>query len=297
MGKRMKLNFERQLKYKEEGRGKGIGSDYTPWIKVARSEISSTGLSTILLHNGRQHHFLSNGEVMCFLLGTMLPGYVEVREQFPLSTVPNNHEVNIYYDHYGLFYPGTLDIAKSLGIVHPRVPRKVGGSAPFIMSTDLLVTLEINGKFELMAISYKPELPTDPRALELLSLEKAYWKARGVEWLLITYKLFGRSFANELMQFRIFVTNEDTELDPSLLNQMASEIIDRNINYVDFLNKYITQGFTEEAVKKAFWSSYWYGVIPLQIKGRFNPYSPIRLMEPAELLARNPIYTRSTSWI
>lgn len=297
MGKRMKLTAERQLKYKEEGRGKGIGSDYTPWILVARSEISSTGLSTIVLHNGRQHHFLSNGELVCFLLATMLPGYVEVREQFPLSTIPNNHEVNIYYHHYGLFYPGTLDLAKSLGIDHPKVPRTSGGSAHFILSTDLLITLEINGKYELVAISYKPKLPSETRALELLSLEKAYWEARGVKWLLITYKLFGRAFANELMQFRIFALEEDAELDTSLVEQMASEILEGRFSYIDFLNQYISKGFTEDIVKKAFWSSYWYGVIPLKIEGRFNPRTPMRLMEPAEFLARNPIFTGSSSWI
>lgn len=297
MGKRMKLTAERQQRYIEEGRGKGIGSNYTPWIIVARSEISSTGLSSIITHSGRQHHFLSNGETACFLLATMLSGYIEVREQFPLSTIPNDHEINVYYDHYGLFYPGTLDLAKSLGIKHPRVPSNLGGSAPFIMSTDLLITLEINGVYELVAISYKPKLPTDARALELLSLEKAYWEARGVKWLLITYNLFGRSFLNELMQFRIFALDEDTELDIGLVERMASDISESSYSYVEFLDRYILNGFTEETVKKAFWSCYWYGVIPVKIEGRFNPKTPMRLMDSEEFLARNPIYDGRTAWI
>jgi hypothetical protein len=62
MAKKRRLTAERQERYIKEGRGTGIGSKYIPWIFVARSEISSTGFSSILIHNDRQHHFLSNGE-------------------------------------------------------------------------------------------------------------------------------------------------------------------------------------------------------------------------------------------
>lgn len=297
MAKVMRLTAERQKRYINEGRGTGIGSKYLPWIFVARSEISSTGFSSILIHNGRQHHFLSNGETSCFLLATQLPHYLEVREQYPLSLGKGNHEVNVYYDHYGLFYPGTLEIAKSLGIRHPRVPSTEGGSAPFIMSTDLLITFEINGEYKLLAVSYKPKLPTSKRALELLQIEKGYWEARGIKWLFITYDLFGRLYSNELMRFRVFALDESIELDTVLLERMVKDIKSVTYSYVEFLNRYISEGFPAEIVKKAFWSGHWYGIIPVTIEGSFNPLAPMRLMEPTEFLSRNPIHEGRSSWI
>lgn len=276
-------------RYHKEGRGKGIGKDYKPWLKVERSGLPSKGKSSILLYNGRQHHFFSKGEVSCFLLATMLADFLEAREQFPLNLEPSEHEILAYTEEKAEeFFPGTRQIAEELGIRHPR--------DPWVMSTDLLISFRIGTVIKFLAISYKPSLPTDKRKLDLLRIEKAYWEARGIKWLFITADLITRSFANQLQALRVFALDDNINLDYKLMQLMVSEMQSFKGSYAQFIQYFINLGHDNSLAKKAFWTGYWYGLIPLKITGRFNPCAPLEAMPPLEFLRMNPIFTESSAW-
>lgn len=289
MARRYSLN-KSIARYRKQGRGKGKGEMYRPWLRVERSGLPSVGKSTILYFKGRQLHFLSRGEVLCFLLATMMKDFLEAREQFPLSLESSEHEVTVYTESSpDKFYPGTRQIAESLGIKHP--------ADPWVMTTDLLISISLGSVVQLIAVSYKPKLPISKRKLDLLRIEKAYWESRGVEWLFITADLIGRSFSNLLLNFRIFALDESVELNHELMRDMMSRINAVAETYSQFIQHYVNLGYKSQIAKKAFWSGYWYGWIPLKVIGRFDPCAPLETMTTAEFLQLNPILNRRTSWI
>lgn len=122
----------------------------------------------------------------------MLPALVDLREQYPLPTQDQviESEVMIQFGS-SPWIEGTRSIADELKIRHPTL-RKGDDTEPWVMSTDLLLTLTMpNGKAELLAISVKEtdELGNE-RKQQLLQLEREYWRRRGVNWLLLTQRLY-----------------------------------------------------------------------------------------------------------
>ena len=136
---------------------------------------------------GRQRNLLSDDEWVASLFTPLTPGSDDLREQFPLSLETGCHELGAYDVRLGKpGLPGTLEIARQLGIRHPRVNGN-GRSAPWVITTDLLFTLvDESGARKLLAVACKPKAELDERTKKLLAIERAYWMARGVEWLLIT---------------------------------------------------------------------------------------------------------------
>jgi len=177
------------------GLGVGHHSGYTPWLRVKRGDFSSSGVSAIVPDpeiSGRAHHTLSRGELaLCLELLFSKP--FDLREQFPLLRFPGKHPLldcgRRLTDAAALMLPlnpGTVAIAADCGI---RSPRYAGSSTQFVMTTDFLVTrLDDRGRPALSAYSFKPtrRLEYGDRVIELLELERCYWKALGVEWRLRT---------------------------------------------------------------------------------------------------------------
>lgn len=150
-------------RYQEEGRGRGEGSDYRPWLQA--HDVPSRG-STFRM-NGRKHrreHVLfSSIERNAFLAAQWLDHVVDIREQFPLWP-----------------YEDTEAIAADVGVNHPANPK--GGV--FVMTTDLLLT-DADGSLSAIAVKPESEL-SRARVLEKLEIERLYWERRGVEWLIVT---------------------------------------------------------------------------------------------------------------
>ncbi|MFC0167611.1 TnsA endonuclease N-terminal domain-containing protein [Pseudoduganella danionis] len=88
----------------------------------------------------------------------MLPNIVDVREQVPLNLEEHTAQVAAYSaKHQHQTARGTLACAEMLGFKHP-VLRSSGETAPWVMTTDFVVTLEAGaGQYELLAISVKPD--------------------------------------------------------------------------------------------------------------------------------------------
>lgn len=87
----------------EQGRGKGRGIRYVPWIWT--NEFGSRGIATRVkgIKIPREHHLMSQLEMRWWLLGEWLGFVLDQNEQFPLLPVDE-----------------TVAIARTLGVRHPH---------------------------------------------------------------------------------------------------------------------------------------------------------------------------------
>lgn len=154
--------------FHKEGRGKGRGADYKPWLTV--HDVPSSGRVHRLrgLKTGRQHHLLSDVEWRLFLLFDWADDVEDIREQFPLDR------------------DTTKRIANEMGVRHPTDPST---KTPVVMSTDLVVDVLRNGRLVTLARAIKPSAElAKPRILEKLEIERRYWVERGTDWGVLTEK-------------------------------------------------------------------------------------------------------------
>lgn len=152
------------LKRFKEGRGSGTGNHYKPFLTVR--DIPSKGRvhRRPSIKSKRIVHLLSDLELAAFLLFDWSRQTVDIREQFPLA--PDK----------------TIEIAKRIGVKHPAYQ-----GVYQVMTTDLLIDLERNGKNSVQAIciKYKEDLE-NPRVIEKLEIERRYWESQSVPWYIFT---------------------------------------------------------------------------------------------------------------
>lgn len=137
-----------------QGRGTGTGVDYKPWIFA--HEVNSAGTASVVIDfkTGRDVHLLSQGEVYYYYLLRWDDTVEDIREQFPLDL------------------KRTLEVADILGIKHPH-------NRSTRITTDLLVT-RVDGSLEAYSIKSDKSVLDNPRTIEKLRLEQAYWETQGV---------------------------------------------------------------------------------------------------------------------
>lgn len=153
-----------QKRLGQERRGQGFGENYKPYLTVR--DVPSKGRvhrRPSLTHN-RVVHLLSDLELAVFLLLDWQENVLDIREQFPL-----NQEK-------------TLEIARRLGIKHPSYQ-----GVDQVVTTDLLIDLEINGSHinHAISIKYAQDLE-DKRNIEKLEIERRYWENEGIDWYIFT---------------------------------------------------------------------------------------------------------------
>ena len=150
-------------KWIKEGRGQGFGNNYKPWITIR--DVSSEGRShRVFGHKSqRTHHLLSDLELSTFLLLEWHSTTIDIREQYPLDLEQ------------------TLEIAKTIGIPHPKF-----GKYYQIMTSDFLVDTHnsITPKF-VVQVKYSNAL-NDPRTIEKIEIERQYWKKQNVPFYIFT---------------------------------------------------------------------------------------------------------------
>lgn len=157
MGRYGEWNEKRIVKFEAEGRGKGLGVTYRPWIEV--SDLSSHGDSRRVFSQltKRTHHLLSNIEFNFFVLAEFTPDVVDIREQYPLDRI------------------STRAIAVELGIRHPQY---LGTQVDAVMTCDFLVTRERNGVKSLEAYNCKPsDEANQVRSIEKLEIQRRYFES------------------------------------------------------------------------------------------------------------------------
>jgi hypothetical protein len=148
------------------GRGIGDRDTYQPWLDV--HDLSSLGLSARVpcSKTGRLHHLLSGLETGAFMEFMLMPDVIDVQEQYPLDR------------------EDTRAISLEMGVAHPTYP---GGKVDVVMTTDLVVHRRTPAGVVRYARSVKPAAELDDaRTLLKLEIERRYWVARGVDWMLVT---------------------------------------------------------------------------------------------------------------
>lgn len=156
-------------RYIKEGRGKGEGKDYKPWLTVR--DVSSKGRSARVpgWKTGREHHFLSDHERRLFYFCEWSDVVMDIREQFPLLN---------------------LDLALKIAEeMEWKYPRDSESNTPYILTTDFMLTLKQNGKRSQLAFAVKTAKDLEKQSVAArLEIEKRYFTAEGTEWAIITDK-------------------------------------------------------------------------------------------------------------
>lgn len=176
--RRYDMDSAKVAKWQREGRGKGHGCDYLPWIEV--HDISSRGLSMRVpgWTTGRQHHLLSQLEAGLFYLYDWMDAITDIREQFPLDQAL------------------TQQIAKSIGIKHPTYSKT---NDPIVMTTDFVLDQRCLSGTRLLARTVKPsEELSAPYTIEKFEIERRYWTAQGVDWGVVTEKELPAQFIKNI---------------------------------------------------------------------------------------------------
>lgn len=148
-----------------QGRGQGVGKNYSPYLFV--QDVPSCGRSHRIYSkiNGRVLHLLSDIEYAHCLTFDMDETVIDIREQFALSRAD------------------TIRIASTLGFKHPKDPTSDTNS---VMTTDLVITYNA-GKVKYKAISIKPNAHLEKtRIKEKLKIEEVYWLERDIKFQILT---------------------------------------------------------------------------------------------------------------
>lgn len=210
MAKRKRnLTIDKINKRFKEGRGKGVGEKYKPFIETL--DVASIGRSTKIRgwKTNRVHHFLSDLERNYFLYLEWDENVIDIKEQFPNTSLAN-----------------TLKIANDLGIRHPCDPKT---KTPIIITTDFLLTVKRGDRVLNVArtCKYKKDL-SKKRVIEKFQIEKKYWEDKGVDWGIITELNINKNFVENLRN--IHQIYWDTEIvEPS--NNAVHYLIDAICNY------------------------------------------------------------------
>jgi len=287
--------FER---YEKLERGTGIFEDYIPFHRVGRSDPSSHGRSHLERWRGRAHELLSDGEMVAFLFAIMMPNIVDIREQFPLQFRYSPHEL-LDYDVYGSedLFEGTEEISKNLKIKHPKVNGN-GRSAPWPMSTDLLLTLKNDdNQLYLLAVSIKPKnFILKNRNKQLFEIERNYWKVRGVDWLLITPDLYNYHVGLTLRNSVPWALGESVE--KSLLVQASEQIMQQNGTSLGLILRGLSASLNNmDLAQRVFWQSVMSGLVTIDLRRGWRPHIPIEIISKSDFSSLNPIVSRRSKWI
>jgi hypothetical protein len=168
-----------EKKYKrfiKEERGLGIGRSYKPWLTT--HEVPSKGRSSRGLgwKTGRLQHFFSDNETRYFYLLEWADHIVDIMEQYPLSD-----------------YEDAMKIAQDAGIKYPA--SKID-KFPYILTTDFMITLILDGKKVNIARTIKPTQELEKsEVIAKFEIERRYWLKRGIDWGIVTEEEIPRVFA------------------------------------------------------------------------------------------------------
>ena len=283
-------------RFVRQGRGLGTFDDYKAWHQVSRGDPASRGRSHLQLWMNRQLDLLSDIEWTCTLFSSMDPEVVDIRPQFPLALSTAQHELGAYRaDYTGLQAPGTREIAARFGIAHPAVTGQ-GERSDWVLSTDLLLTLEKNGDKSLLAVSAKPEDGwRTPRQIELFSIEQAYWNARGVRWQLITPAQYAKSVGLTLRRTAAWALGPSvSEEDRRLAAIVATRLQGRSERLVLETLHHLLKDM--DRAQRALWQAIWSGQLPVDLDRGHRNHLPLRHVPIEHFVDQNPVRAGRSAW-
>lgn len=168
--------FERYVK---EGRGKGRGRNYKPWITI--QDFPSVGRASRSpgWKSDRIHHLMSDWESRLFYLFEWSKEVQDIREQYPLLDLDL-----------------VMEIAKEMGIEYP-VNRK--SNTPYVLTSDFMLTVKQGKKSVQIARTFKVTKDLDKkRTIEKLELERRYWQKHDIDWAIVTEQEISKIFASNI---------------------------------------------------------------------------------------------------
>jgi hypothetical protein len=167
MAKRDRSTTEKKIeKAIEDGRGKGQGAEYKPWLTIR--DVPSLGMATRIKgwKTNRVHHLLSKMELHYFYTLEWSDAVIDIREQYPLLPLER-----------------TLEISKSLGIKHPVDPKS---QTPIVMTTDFLITVNTLKGQEIRARTIKSSSELKGRTIEKFAIEQQFYNEQEIDWGIVT---------------------------------------------------------------------------------------------------------------
>ena len=186
----------------KEGRGQNEGAAYKPWLTVR--DVPSRGFSTRSKgwKTGRVHHVLSKLELKYLYVLEWSKSVVDIREQYPLLPLEE-----------------TLSIAENHQIKHPTHPKT---QKPVVLTTDFLITVSYDGQKVEQARTVKPfEQLQSERVLEKFEIERLYWKAKKIDWGIVTEHEIPTVLANNVDLLDNTDYGEDLPLSENEISDIA----------------------------------------------------------------------------
>jgi len=213
MGRRYaQINIKKRLK---EGFGQGRGKDYKPWLLV--QSFSSLGYATRApgWKTGREHHLMSNLELDFFFILEWSSRVTDIREQYPLLPVEE-----------------TVAIASALGVSHPINTKT---KRPIALTTDFLITAHGEPRDVDEARTIKPVSELQSlRTLQKLEIERLYWRARNVDWAIVTDADISQTVVRNLRwlhpYFKFPQASTLPENCPDKVDRMLREFLDGGLS-------------------------------------------------------------------
>ncbi|WP_219834243.1 TnsA endonuclease N-terminal domain-containing protein [Paenibacillus sp. R14(2021)] len=188
--------IERRIK---EGRGQGCGKDYKPWLTI--HDVPSNGVVTRIKSwtVGRIHHTMSNFERSYFYMVDWSDRITDIREQYPLLPIQR-----------------TIEIARELGIDHPKDPKT---KEPIVLTTDFMLTESNDTPF---ARTLKHAGDMNIRTIEKLTIEQRYYMELGINWRVVTDRELPRAF---VLNVEWLHRSRLLEFAPQEVNQKLIDIL------------------------------------------------------------------------
>ena len=286
-------------KWDEGGvRGRGVLKEYQPWHQITRGDPASWGRShlTYCPILSRMRHQLSDGEQTILGFCLMVPGIIDIREQFKLELYGHICEVSNYSINRNFYINiGTVDIAKDLKIKHPKVSGKSGASN-WVMTSDFVLTISYKYHFETLAVAFKLHADLKKRTRDKLRIEQKYWELEQSSWLLITEQKFSRLVGDTVRRALPWVlhpeqVSDDLKLHCSLLKEkvegktftQALRIIETNLLVDTYYSPLI------------FWQTVWSGMLFLDLSMLKFSSEKINILTEKEFWEQNPIVSRRSA--
>lgn len=228
-----KWNEKTVERFQAEGRGRGVGSAYRPWITVA--DFSSLGESRRVwsTKTGRHHELFSDVEYNLFICLEWDSTVEDIREQYPLDRSV------------------TLQIAQELGIRHPCYP---GTKVPTVMTVDFLVTHRRQHESAYEAYNAKrDEEAEDEGSLVKLEIQRAYFEMMESPHHLVFHSSIPKQKAKNIDWIR-HAALKPGEIEPhadhfaSLKTRLAGELVRLAMQQTS-LNAYCTSFDTRHGLE------------------------------------------------
>lgn len=239
---------------------------------------------------------LSDGEHFGQLFASMDLDLDDCLEQCRLSLDDAEHPLSAYEYRTDGIFPGTLKLAKELGIAHPSLKER-DDTTDWVFTTDLVLVERVkDAPRTALAVSIKPKgFRLAGYARQLLRVEREYWLRRNTPWLLITPSEYERAVVNTLR--RIAPWALDDAVEPAFVDELVRTVYQMPGTS---LTKVIERGTgllgSEHLAQCALWQAVWNGVLPIDLRRGWRPHVPLRPISTSEFNAFNPILSRRSAW-